>query len=161
MKGGILELLIETGNPEETRWLGEKLADILEPGDVILLTGDLGAGKTTIVQGIARGLGVTSQVTSPTFVIVREYEGLVPLYHVDAYRVESTAEFLQLGYESFQEMPGVVAIEWGDRVSRLFREDHLQIDMALAGGDRRSLRLRSAGARWQGKLENLDRVILE
>lgn len=159
--GRALELSIETGTAEETRWLGEKLADILEPGDVVLLTGDLGAGKTTMVQGIARGLGVTSSVTSPTFVIVREYEGLIRLYHVDAYRVESTAEFLQLGYESFRELPGVVAIEWGDRVGALFSDDHLQVDMALAGGDRRSLRLCSAGPRWEGKLESLDRVILE
>ena len=115
-----------TRSAAETEALGEAMAATLAPGDLLLLAGELGAGKTTFVRGLARGLGSTAAVQSPTFTLVRVYPGRVQLAHVDLYRVESSAELAELGLEELLE-EGVVAVEWGDRLafdgSRVFRID--------------------------------------
>lgn len=105
-----------TRSAAETEALGEELAASLAPGDLLLLAGELGAGKTTFVRGLARGLGATATVQSPTFTLVRVYPGRVQLAHVDLYRLESTAELAELGLEELLE-EGVVAVEWGDRLA--------------------------------------------
>ena len=153
-----MELLLETESADETRRLGERIASVLERGDIVLLTGDLGAGKTTLVQGVARGLEIHEQVTSPTFVIVHEYHGLMPVYHVDAYRLEKPSELSELGYEEFWNLPGVVMIEWGEKVMSFFEPDFLQVNMLLSSSDdRRQVELCAVGDRWQEKLARLGR----
>jgi tRNA threonylcarbamoyladenosine biosynthesis protein TsaE len=104
-----------TGSPEETEAAGEELAASLQVGDLLLLAGELGAGKTTFVRGLARGLGSSAGVQSPTFQLVRVYPGRIQLAHVDLYRLESGADIADLGLDDLLEQ-GVVAVEWGDRL---------------------------------------------
>lgn len=157
-----MKISLETESAEETRRLGERLASTLEPGDIVLLTGDLGAGKTTLIQGVARGLEIHEQVTSPTFVIVREYRGFIPLYHVDAYRLEKPSELSELGYEEFWHLPGIVMIEWGEKVASFFEPDLLQVNMRLSSADdRRQVELCAVGDRWQEKLAKLERNMVQ
>jgi tRNA threonylcarbamoyladenosine biosynthesis protein TsaE len=106
---------IRSSSPEETEAAGEELAVTLTVGDLLLLAGELGAGKTTFVRGLARGLGISSGVQSPTFQLVRVYPGRIQLAHVDLYRLESGAELADLGLDDLLEQ-GVVAVEWGDRL---------------------------------------------
>src|SRR5438093_13641660 len=101
-------ILVATASPKETRALGEAVADLLRPGDVVSLTGDLGAGKTTFVQGAAGKLGVDEPVLSPTFTLIREYRGSLPIYHLDVYRLDRVQEVLALGCEELMDRQGVV-----------------------------------------------------
>jgi tRNA threonylcarbamoyladenosine biosynthesis protein TsaE len=120
-------LAIRTRSPEETRILGAALAPMLLPGDVVSLSGDLGAGKTVFVQGLAAALGVHQPVTSPTFTIVHEYEGRYPVVHIDVYRLDSFQEVIDLGFEEFLDPKGVVVIEWGDAVGPLLPPRFLEV----------------------------------
>lgn len=130
---------LRTASAAETEASGERLGRTLQAGDVLLLAGDLGAGKTTFVRGLARGLGVDGAVQSPTFQLVRLHPGPIPLAHVDLYRLDSAAELAELGLEEVLE-DGVVAIEWGSRVieppGRWGR-----LDIEPLGSDDRLLRL--------------------
>ena len=133
-----------TESAEETRALARRLAQTLKPGDVVLLMGELGAGKTTFVQGLAEGLGLDpKRVTSPTFVLIQEYtrEGGMPLYHVDAYRVRDPRELLEVGLEEYFERPGVTVIEWGDKVRELVPPDAIEVHFEVLEGDRRRIRI--------------------
>ena len=122
-------MMIEVKTSDEMEALGRRLAALLKPGDILLLNGSLGAGKTLLVSGIAQALGVEVQVTSPTFLVVRSYtEGLLPLTHVDVYRLVSTAEFTDLELVP-DTRDGVLAIEWGDAVRSALPEDVLSIDI--------------------------------
>src|SRR5207245_3224004 len=107
-----------SASAEQTRRLGEAVASVLRPGDVVALAGDLGAGKTTFVQGAAAALGVTQPVVSPTFTLVREYQGRVPVHHVDVYRLDRINDVLDLGFDEMIE-GGVTFVEWGDAVEAL------------------------------------------
>ena len=119
-----------TNSPEETEALGEMLAGRLEPGTVIAFTGDLGAGKTAFVRGLARGLGITERVTSPTFTIVNEYEGgRLPLFHFDLYRLGSWEELYDIGWEDYLARGGVCAVEWSENVSDALEEGCLRVDI--------------------------------
>ena len=104
-------------NTEETEALGEQLAARLRAGDVIAYLGDLGAGKTAFTRGLARGLGCTGRVTSPTFTIVNEYEGRLPLFHFDMYRLADADELFDIGWDEYLTRGGVCAVEWSERVS--------------------------------------------
>ena len=127
-----------TNSEEETSAAGERLSDALQAGDVVLLYGDLGAGKTAFVRGLARGLGAPpDDVSSPTFTIVQEYRGRIPLYHVDLYRLEP-AEIADLGLEELVCGDGVVAIEWADRWPGR-PDDVYEVTIADAGEDARSI----------------------
>jgi tRNA threonylcarbamoyladenosine biosynthesis protein TsaE len=151
MTAGPLEL--STRTPEETRKVAAALAELLVPGDVVSLTGDLGAGKTCFVQGAARALGVEDAVASPTFVLVREYRGDLPVYHVDVYRLDRLQEVIDLGFEDLLDPSGVVFIEWGDVIDALLPDSYLEV--RLTTGDEETVRgLRftghgSWGARWE------------
>ncbi|MGH2678597.1 MAG: tRNA (adenosine(37)-N6)-threonylcarbamoyltransferase complex ATPase subunit type 1 TsaE, partial [Actinomycetota bacterium] len=123
--------------PDETRKVGAALAELLVPGDVVSLTGDLGAGKTAFVQGAARALGVQEPVTSPTFVLVRQYRGDVPVHHVDVYRLDRVQEVLDLGFEDLLDPSGVVFVEWGDAIDALLSDDHLQVEITTGDDARR------------------------
>lgn len=105
-------------NTEETELLGQQLAAHLHPGDVVAYLGDLGAGKTAFTRGLARGLGCTGRVTSPTFTIVNEYEGRIPLFHFDLYRLHSADELFDIGWDDYLARGGVCAVEWSERMAQ-------------------------------------------
>ena len=111
-----------SNSPGETEALGEALAAKLKPGAVIAYTGDLGAGKTAFTRGLARGLGVTERVTSPTFTIVNEYAGRIPLFHFDMYRLGSSEELFDIGWEDYLTRGGVCAVEWSENVEDALEE---------------------------------------
>ena len=112
---------IQTHSPEETEAVGRRLAALLHPGDVIAYYGDLGAGKTAFTRGLAAGLGVTEQVTSPTYTIVNEYlSGRMPLFHFDMYRLGSADELFDIGWEDYLARGGVCAVEWSENVDEAF-----------------------------------------
>jgi len=131
-----------TKSAAETRAWGRKLAGRLRRGDCLLLIGELGAGKTTLVKGIAEGLGIDpKEVISPTFVLIREYDGKIPLYHVDAYRIRCAEELLEVGLEEYFRLGGIVVIEWGEKVRGIAPADALEIHLEILEGDRRRIRL--------------------
>ena len=106
-----------THDPEETEALGERLVAVLQPGDIIAYYGDLGAGKTAFTRGLARGLGITEPVTSPTYTIVNEYlSGRLPLFHFDMYRLGSAEELFDIGWEDYLQRGGICAVEWSENV---------------------------------------------
>lgn len=148
--------------PEETRELGAALAALLVPGDVVSLTGDLGAGKTCLVQGAALSLGVKERVSSPTFVLVREYRGDVPIYHLDVYRLDRLQEVLDLGFEDLLDPGGVIFIEWGDVIDSLLPDSYLQVELSISGDDEvRRVGLTGRGASWAPRWERLEKVLDE
>ncbi|RKY39948.1 MAG: tRNA (adenosine(37)-N6)-threonylcarbamoyltransferase complex ATPase subunit type 1 TsaE [Candidatus Omnitrophota bacterium] len=116
-----------THSPEETKGLGEKLAERLREGDIVALLGELGSGKTTIIQGIVKGLGGPAQsVSSPSFVILKQYKGRFLIYHFDLYRIKDFSELIEVGYPDFFYTKGVVLIEWAEKV-----EEHLKEYMKI------------------------------
>lgn len=127
----------ETKSVQETEKLGETLANALAPGAVVAFSGDLGAGKTAFVRGMARGLGISQRVTSPTFTIVNEYEGgRLPLFHFDMYRLGSSQELFDIGWEDFLRRGGVCAVEWSENVSdALDGEDCIWVDIRRGRDD--------------------------
>ncbi len=125
------ELHLRTLDPEGTRAVGATVADAIRPGDVVALTGELGAGKTCFVQGAAVALGVTDRVTSPSFVISREYDARIPVVHLDVYRLDSLAEVVDLGFEEIFDRDRVTFVEWGDAMSPLLPPDHLEVEFRM------------------------------
>ena len=132
----------------QTQRLGARLGELLEAGDVLLLEGDLGAGKTVLAQGVAQGLGIQDPVTSPTFTLIHEYEGRLPLYHVDLYRLADAADAANIGLEEYVYGDGVTIIEWPDRAAGLVPDDHLAIALRPIADTKRALRLMPHGARY-------------
>ncbi|MBE6042110.1 MAG: tRNA (adenosine(37)-N6)-threonylcarbamoyltransferase complex ATPase subunit type 1 TsaE [Clostridiales bacterium] len=125
---------INISSEAETRELGLRIADALEPGDIIALVGDLGTGKTALTRYIAEGLGVTEEVNSPTFTIVKEYRsGRIPLFHFDVYRLSSGSELLDIGAEDYLDDGGVSVIEWADIVADVLPENALVVSLEYAG----------------------------
>ena len=115
---------------EETEALGQELVRKMAPGTVVAFTGDLGAGKTAFVRGMARGLGITQRVTSPTFTIVNEYEGgTLPLFHFDMYRLGSSEELFDIGWEDFLSRGGICAVEWSENIQDALEPDTIYIDI--------------------------------
>lgn len=129
-----------TASAAETRALGQRLAATLAPGAVVALHGDLGAGKTQLVKGVAAGLGVDpAAVSSPTFTLIHEYAGSVPVYHMDGYRTKRPEEFLALGVEEYLYGDGVCLIEWPERLGDLLPLDTLHLELVHKGGDTRRI----------------------
>ncbi|MBQ6388948.1 MAG: tRNA (adenosine(37)-N6)-threonylcarbamoyltransferase complex ATPase subunit type 1 TsaE [Mogibacterium sp.] len=126
----IEHVILQLNTESDTRDLGLRIAEAAEPGDIIALIGDLGTGKTALTKYIAEGLGVTEEVISPTFTIVREYRsGRLPLFHFDVYRLASGDEFMDIGAEDYLEDSGVSVIEWADIVADVLPEDALVISL--------------------------------
>jgi tRNA threonylcarbamoyladenosine biosynthesis protein TsaE len=148
-----------TRAPDETRKLGAVVAELLVPGDVVSLSGDLGAGKTCLVQGAARALGVNEPVTSPSFVLVREHRGDLPVYHVDVYRLDRLQEVLDLGFEDLLDPSGVVFIEWGDAIDALLPDDHLRVELTVDDDEARRVSFMGRGPRWRGRWERLEGLL--
>jgi len=140
---------IEMRSPsaEETRAMGECLAPLLERGDVVVLTGDLGAGKTVLVKGVAAGLLVAEPVTSPTFGILSVHPGRLPLYHFDLYRLDDETQLEDVGFYETIEADGASFVEWGDRFPAAMPVDRLDVAITLAEGDERVLTLCPRGPR--------------
>jgi tRNA threonylcarbamoyladenosine biosynthesis protein TsaE len=150
-----VELWAETA--DDTRAVGEALAELLRPRDAVILTGELGAGKTTLVQGIAHGLGVTDRVVSPTFTLVREYHGRLEVAHVDVYRLERIQDVLDLGLEELGDGEAVLLVEWGDAVEEILPADHLTIELAgRKDGEARRLAFTPDGQTWVERWERLE-----
>jgi tRNA threonylcarbamoyladenosine biosynthesis protein TsaE len=132
---------------------------MLLPGDVVSLNGDLGAGKTVLVQGLVSALGAPSRVTSPTFTIVHEYSARYPVLHVDVYRLDSFQEVLDLGFEEFFDPAAIMLVEWGEAVRPLLPPRHLEVDIRrsvdLTVADDRDISFRPRGDEWARKLEGM------
>ncbi|SMO94444.1 tRNA (adenosine(37)-N6)-threonylcarbamoyltransferase complex ATPase subunit type 1 TsaE [Melghirimyces algeriensis] len=132
--------LFQTNSPRATRSLAMNLAKRLQPGDVITLEGDLGAGKTTFMQGVGKGLGIEAPIDSPTFTLIKEYEqGRIPLYHMDVYRLDSTVE--ELGWDEYFYGEGVTFVEWASRIQPLLPEDVIRIEIVRQENEVRMIKV--------------------
>lgn len=134
-----------SASPEETAAAGERLGMTLGPGDIVALVGELGAGKTCFIQGLVCGLGVTTRATSPTFVLINQYRGRVPVYHVDAYRTESLVELEDLGLPELFAGPGVTVVEWADKLRPLLPPGTIEVAIAGVGDEPRTITIRRHG----------------
>lgn len=149
-------LEIVSTSAEQTRKIGIKLGKLVASGDVIFLVGPLGAGKTCLTQGIARGLGINEYTASPTFVLVREYRGKMPLYHIDLYRLDKIEEVTQLGLDDYLYGNGVCVVEWADKGLSVLPEEHLLIEMQIVSPMKRKLKLIPKGTRYLEMLSKLN-----
>ena len=138
-----------------TRAVGAAVAGLLDPGDVVGLAGDLGAGKTRLVQGAADALGVEGPVLSPTFMLVREYDGDPPMHHVDAYRLSGPQELEDLGLEDVLSPDAVVFVEWADRVAAALPDSWLELVLQIADDDHREIEVRPHGPSWAARADRL------
>lgn len=146
-----------TKSPDDTRALAAALAELARPGDLILLTGDLGAGKTVFAQGFGAALGVTEPITSPTFTLANRYEGRLELNHLDVYRLDQLAEIFDLGLPEMLDEGGVTLIEWGDVIVPTLPADFLEVRLAIDEDDeeRRNLEIHTTGSRWTARTRAL------
>ncbi|MEK7281596.1 MAG: tRNA (adenosine(37)-N6)-threonylcarbamoyltransferase complex ATPase subunit type 1 TsaE [Chloroflexota bacterium] len=145
-------------SPEETQKIGKRLGGEAKAGDVFLLVGGLGSGKTCLVQGLAAGLGVEDVVSSPSFVLLKQYRGRLPLYHIDLYRVDRREEVEDLGLEDYLSGPGVMVVEWADRGWGVWPQDHLLIEMDYLAETQRRLNIKAHGSRYEVLLQNLQQT---
>ena len=151
-----MELAIRAATAEDTRDVGAALAGVLRSHDVVVLTGELGAGKTTFVQGIARGLGATEHVASPTFTLVREYvSGRVPVAHVDLYRLEREQDVIDLALDELEDGERVLLVEWGDPVAELLADERLRVEFAADPDDVRRITVATIGPSWEERAGDL------
>lgn len=134
-----------TRSPEETRAVGRALGSALFPGAFVALVGELGSGKTVLVQGVADALGAGASVSSPSFVIVNEYRGRIPVFHVDLYRISDARSLVDLGYRELFYGEGVALVEWADRVPELLPADRLTVGLAFEGPSDRRLTIEATG----------------
>jgi tRNA threonylcarbamoyladenosine biosynthesis protein TsaE len=145
-----------TRSADETLALAGTVGEMLRAGDVVSLAGELGAGKTVFARGVARALGVTEPVVSPSFTIVREYDGRVPLVHVDVYRLDTYQELHDLGFEEVVRDDAVTLVEWGDVIDGLLPGDRLDVRMAPgAGDDERVVEIEGHGRSWRARAAEL------
>ncbi len=150
-----MEKVFLTESKEETKNLGKNLAPLLNRGDVVLLEGDLGAGKTTFTGGVAEALGVKEDVISPTFNIMKCYfHGRIPLYHIDAYRLEG--QNIEIGLDEYIEGDGACFIEWPQYITPLIPDEHLEIVLSNMGGDKRKIVFKSSAKRFEDLINKLE-----
>ncbi|MGQ9572047.1 MAG: tRNA (adenosine(37)-N6)-threonylcarbamoyltransferase complex ATPase subunit type 1 TsaE [Dehalococcoidia bacterium] len=141
-------LALKSKSPAQTRRIGARLGRLLEAGDVVLLCGELGSGKTCLVQGIARGLAVPDRVTSKSFVLLGEYQGRLTLYHGDLYRLEDPLEAEELALTEYCA-EGLLVVEWADRAWEVFPPEHLLVRLEISGARERDLRFEARGERYE------------
>ena len=147
MSERIHSVRFRTSSEAETRALGAAMGAALGPGDVVALRGELGSGKTVVVQGAARGLGFRGNVRSPSYVIVNEYAGRFPIYHVDLYRLEGASSLEALGHREMFWGEGVALIEWAERAGALLPTDRVDVTITITGRESRLLEMTSSGER--------------
>lgn len=142
----------KTFSVDETADIGFKLGKLLNAGDVICLNGNLGTGKTALTSGIAKGLGISGYITSPTFTIVNEYSAKIPLFHFDAYRIADSEEMFEIGFEEYIEGNGVVVIEWADLIKDVLPKEYIRVDITKdlpKGVDLRIIKIDFVGNRYK------------
>lgn len=144
---------VHTSSPEETMKLGYQLGERINPGTIITLEGDLGAGKTHFTKGLAKGLEVKRTVNSPTFTIIKEYKGRLPLYHIDAYRVGEADE--DLGFDEYFYGDGVTVVEWASIIAEQLPAEYLGIEIYHAGNDEREIILNPQGEKYRSLCKEL------
>ena len=154
-----IELRTETA--DETREVGRAMAPLLHPRDTIALTGDLGAGKTTLVQGIGQGLGVEEHVSSPTFTLIREYAGRLDVAHVDVYRLDRVQDVLDLGLDEVGGPDRVLLVEWGDAIEDLLSGDRLRVELTAPEPETeaRRIAIEPKGESWATRWERLEQAL--
>jgi tRNA threonylcarbamoyladenosine biosynthesis protein TsaE len=153
-------LRLRSGDEATTKAIGAAVAGLLDPGDVVGLAGDLGAGKTRLVQGAAAALGVDDPVLSPTFMLLREYDGEPPVHHVDAYRLAGPVELEDLGLDEVLAADAVAFVEWADRVAAVLPESWLELVLHIRDDDTREVEVRPHGPAWAARSRAL-RAALE
>ena len=159
VSGRALELRLHTATPEETEALGRRLGGLLRAGDVIALSGDLGAGKTVLARGIAAGAGAAGHVASPTFTFLREYHGPVTIYHADLYRLDRPQQLEDLGLDEILDGNGIVVLEWAEKARPLLPPEHLWITIRFMNSeDTRQLAFSPKGARYVEIIEKLTKA---
>jgi len=158
-----MRIEVRTTSAEETRQVGEAIASLLRSRDAVVLTGELGAGKTTFAQGVARGLGIEEHVTSPTFTLVKEYSGILDLAHVDVYRLDRVQDVVDLGLEELGGGEDVLLVEWGDTIEELLPDDRLRIELVTVD-DRdesaRAMSISASGAGWAERFAEVEAAVL-
>jgi len=156
------DYIFKTFNSNDTEELGNLLGQLLAPGDVVALIGELGTGKTCFTRGIARGLGIDKriQVVSPSFTIINEYDGPLPLYHFDFYRIETTAQMLGLGYEEYFFGTGITVIEWGEKVQEFLPDEHITVHFCYQEDEEsREIKIKGHGTRFVPRMRRLEGVV--
>ena len=158
-----MTMALTTKGADETEAVGEAVGSQLRVGDLVVLTGDLGAGKTTFAKGLARALGVTQPVTSPTFTIVQEYDGRVPVAHVDVYRLDRIQELHDLGFEELLE-GRVTVVEWGEAIALVLPRERIDVRIAMDGAgdgddDLRVVEIVASGPGWDDRRPALDAAL--
>ncbi len=150
-------LTLQTGNAAETKVLGEKIGRKLRGNEVIALIGELGAGKTCLTQGLALGLGINPReyVSSPSFTLINEYQGRLPLYHIDLFRLKGREEMEELGYEEYCYGQGITVIEWAEKAEPLLPEEYLRIELIPLDGDQRRITLKPFGQHYREILKDI------
>ncbi|PAB59348.1 tRNA (adenosine(37)-N6)-threonylcarbamoyltransferase complex ATPase subunit type 1 TsaE [Anaeromicrobium sediminis] len=149
---------IISNSEDKTFNIGYKLGELLQVGDIVCLTGDLGAGKTTMTKAIAKGLNIDEYITSPTFTIVHEYEGREKLYHFDVYRVGSVEEMEDIGYEEYFYSEGVCVIEWANLIEEIIPEKHLWINIKYGLNNERIMDMVPTSEHFKKIVEELERI---
>jgi len=152
-EGAMMNLRSES--PEETQRLGEELGRLARQGDLFLLVGGLGAGKTCLTQGIAWGLGIAGYATSPSFVVINQYRGRLPLYHIDLYRLDSIEEVIELGLDDYLYGSGVCVVEWAEKAVEVLPTEHLLVELSFLSDTSRHLVLNPSGERYVEMLSQL------
>jgi len=145
----VAERVVETADPAETRALAARLATVARPGDLVALLGDLGAGKTEFAKGFGAGLGVTEMISSPSFVLMAEHPGRVPLFHLDLYRLDGPDIVISDGLLDEREAEGVTLVEWADRLGRALPSARLDVHIEILPDDRRRISVRATDARFR------------
>jgi tRNA threonylcarbamoyladenosine biosynthesis protein TsaE len=149
--------ICSTSSSDETKRIAASIGKSLKPGDNVILQGNLGSGKTTFVQGLAHGMGVSMPVTSPTFTLVHEYPAQGPkLIHVDPYRLENPEQIVELGFDEWLEQDGVLVVEWAERLGHLTPDEYLLVKLEILGDDERRITLEPHGTRWDKLLQELE-----
>ena len=153
-----MNLNLITKSPEETINLGKDVSKLVKPGDILAFYGELGAGKTCFIQGISLGLEVKDYVTSPSFTIINEYQGKVPIYHFDLFRLDNAEEILELGYEEYFYGEGLTVIEWAEKIEQLLPKENLKIEIKFKDRYQRTISFIPQGDRFNKFLEELNRI---
>ncbi len=143
-------------SPEQTQQLGMRLGRLAKLGDLFLLVGALGSGKTCLTQGIAWGLGIEGYATSPSFVVINQYQGRLPFYHVDLYRLDSIEEVMELGLEDYLYGRGVCVVEWAEKGLEVLPKEHLLVEMGFLFDTGRSITFKPSGERYVEMLSELN-----
>ncbi len=154
---------LRTSSADETREVGEAIASLLRARDAVVLTGELGAGKTTFAQGVARGLGIEEPVSSPTFTLVKEYSGILDLAHVDVYRLDRIQDVMDLGLDELGAGEDVLLVEWGDTIEELLPDERLRIELTTGAGpddEERSIAISATGAGWAERFAALEAAVM-